>query len=84
MFAVIILLCVYFTPTLVVLCNDGAPWDKKAAIFFLNLVFGWTILGLIIVCGLAQVDYKGAARVANARANFYLREDEKYRASQDA
>jgi hypothetical protein len=83
MSGIFIIAAIYFTPTLLVLCNQGAPWGNKIFVFGVNLFFGWTFVGLIIAAGLALVDYKSAARIAQAKNDFYLREDAKYRAGQN-
>lgn len=77
----LIILSFYFAPTLVSLCNKQATWQDRGGIFAINLFLGWTILGYLIAAGMAQLNFKDNARIREAEANFYLREDEKYRSA---
>ena len=72
-----LLLTLYFFPTLAALCNGGASVSDRLAAFILNVMLGWTVIGWFIVFCYATSNHKGAARVRQAKADFYLREDAK-------
>ena len=74
-----LLLALYFWPTLAALFNKGASPSDKLAAFVLNVMLGWTVIGWFFVYCFATANHKGQARVRQAQANFYLREDEKSR-----
>jgi hypothetical protein len=70
-----LLLACYFLPTLAAIFNNGASLSDKFAALILNVMFGWTIIGWFVVFCYATSDHKGRARVRQAQANFYLREE---------
>lgn len=76
-----LLIALYFFPTLAALCNGGARLGDKLAAFILNLMLGWTVIGWFVVFCYATSNHKGAARVRQAKADFYLREDAKFLAT---
>jgi Superinfection immunity protein len=76
-----LLIALYFLPALAGLLNGGASVGDKLAAFVLNVMFGWTVVGWFVVFCYATSDHKGAARLRQAQANFYLREDAKHSAS---
>jgi len=77
LFLVIVL---YFFPTVCALANSGAGWSEKFAAFSVNLMFGWTIIGWFLALSYGSANHKAEARIAKAKANFYLREEEKHNA----
>jgi hypothetical protein len=77
----VMMAALYFWPTLAALFNHGASPSDKLAAFVGNLLLGWTVVGWLFVYCYATANHKGRARVRKAQADFYLREDEKYRAS---
>jgi Superinfection immunity protein len=74
----------YFWPTLAALFNKGASPSDRLAAFAGNLFLGWTVIGWFFVYCFATANHKGRARVRQAQADFYLREDAKFRASNSA
>jgi hypothetical protein len=73
-----LLLALYFLPTLVALCNQGASLGDKLAALILNVMLGWTVIGWFFVYCFASANHKGRAEVQRATANFYLRADAKH------
>lgn len=76
----VILSCLYFFPTLIVLHNKHASADDRLGVAVVNLLFGWSGIGWIVAATLAQVDYENGRKVKQARDNFYLREEERFKA----
>jgi hypothetical protein len=75
---VLALLIIYFVPTILAMWNKSAGW---VACFWVNLLFGWTLIGWIIAIIFAscptkeQLAYR--AKVKKAKDDFFLREAEK-------
>jgi Superinfection immunity protein len=72
----------YFAPTII------AVWSKSAgsaACFWVNLFFGWTLIGWFVAIVFASCPTKAQIahrnRVRLAKDEFYLREAEKARSS---
>ncbi len=76
--ATLLLIALYFLPTLAAIFNHGAGMGDKLAAFILNVMLGWTVVGWLFAYCYATSDHKGRARIRRARANFYLREDAKH------
>jgi Superinfection immunity protein len=75
----------YFAPTILCLFNGKATWNDAGHLFMLNLLFGWTGIGWFLLVMLATVDFKQRhinRQAKQAEANFYLREEARYRATQ--
>lgn len=46
----------YFTPTIVAFNNKTMTFDNRFGVFFGNLVFGWTLIGWIIMYMMASAN----------------------------
>jgi hypothetical protein len=68
----------YFWPTVAAIMNSGATFSDKLAAFVLNAMFGWTVIGWFFVYCYATSNHKGIAMERQAKANFYLREAAKH------
>ncbi|MHC5539494.1 superinfection immunity protein [Singulisphaera rosea] len=74
----------YFAPTIFAALNRRAAWADVGHIFLINLVLGWTVIGYLFALGLSLLDFEQIrrnnerkARVREAQAEFYLREQAK-------
>ena len=69
----------YFVPTMIAVCRKSGG---AAGVFFVNLFFGWSGVGMLLAYVLAFATPTGAElayrqKVRRARDEFYLREAEK-------